>query len=136
MYLPDRLPPGRFFIDENMLGVAKALAYVRDDCVHPGHPDIPEIPTRALDSEWLPIVGERGWAVIMRDKKIRKRPGERERLLEHKVRAFCLTGSGNQRNWGMLELLVRNWPRIKERAAEPGPFIYAVTSAGIRRLEV
>jgi hypothetical protein len=53
----------------------------------------------AKDVDWLPIVRGRGWAVIMRDKRIRRRPVERQRFLDHGVRAFCLTGAGNQTSW-------------------------------------
>src|SRR4051812_40280099 len=32
--------------------------------------------TGALDPDWLPLVGERGWVLITKDKNIRKRPIE------------------------------------------------------------
>lgn len=128
---PPTGPPDRFFVDESMLSIAKALRAVRDDVIHPGHADCPEIPLGAKDVDWLPLVGQAGWAVIMRDKRIRRRPAERQRFLDHGVRAFCLTGAGNQTSWQMLRVLVRYWDRIEEAAAQPGPFIYAVTGNGL-----
>ncbi len=87
-----------------------------------------------MDEDWLPVVGANGWVVLMRDKRIRYRRPERERLMQYGAKAFCLTASGNQTRWGMLKLLVRNWDRIEETAELPGPFIYGVNSAGVRRL--
>jgi hypothetical protein len=91
--------PDRFFIDENMLGVGYSLNAVRADIVYPGHADCPDIPRGTKDPVWLPKVGQRGWAVVMRDKRIRSRPGERELLRRYRIRAFCLTGSGDQTSW-------------------------------------
>lgn len=124
-------PPDNFFIDESMLSIAKALRAVRDDVLYPGHAECPTIPLGAKDVYWLPVVGRADWVVIMRDKRIRRRPAERQRFLEHGVRAFCLTGAGNQTSWQMLRLLVRHWDRIEEAATQPGPFIYAVTAGGV-----
>jgi hypothetical protein len=99
-------PPERYFVDESMLSIAK-------------------------DVDWLPIVRGRGWAVIMRDKRIRRRPVERQRFLDHGVRAFCLTGAGNQTSWQILQLIVRHWDRIEVASARPAPFIFAVTATGL-----
>lgn len=121
----------RFFIDENLLGIARLLAKVRDDIVHPGHPDLPEIPLRTPDLTWLPIVGERRWPVVMRDKRIRTRRPERDALVKASVRAFCLTTAGNSRSWDLLRVIVRNWEAIEVKAKEDGPFIYGVTMQGL-----
>lgn len=123
----------RWFVDESMIAVGKALAAVRNDLVYPGHPACP-IPRGTADEEWLPIVGGNGWIVLMRDKRIRYRRPERDRLMAHAVKAFCLTGSGNHSRWDMLRLLVRHWDRIEDTAQLPGPFIYGVSSGGLRRL--
>ncbi len=72
----------------------------------------------------------------MRDKRIRYRRPERDRLLAHGVRAFCLTGAGNQTHWNMLRVLVQHWERLDDLSRMPGPFIYAVTTGGLRRLDV
>jgi hypothetical protein len=122
-----------WFVDESMIAIGKALASVRNDLLYPGHPACP-VKRGALDEDWLPVVGSNGWVVLMRDKRIRYRRPERERLMQHGVKAFCLTASGNQTRWGMLQLLVRHWDRIEDTAKLPGPFIYAVNSGGVRRL--
>ncbi len=126
-------PSLRWFVDESLLAIGKALAAVRDDLVYPGHPNCP-IDRGTADEDWLPVVGENDWSVLMRDKRIRTRKPERSRLMAHGVRAFCLTGSGNQTRWDMLQLLVGHWTRIEDTSAQPGPFIYGVSSAGLRKL--
>lgn len=123
-----------YFFDENLLGVARAFDGLRSDVRYPGHPACPEIPHRAEDRTWLPVVGRAGWIVIMRDKKIRTRPGERQALMANGVRAFCLTSSGNSSSWEIASLLMRWWHRIEERANAPGPYIYSVTSRGVLAL--
>lgn len=124
--------PDRYFVDENMLSIGKALAAVREDVVYPGHPSCPTIPRRTPDLDWLPIVGTNDWVVLMRDKRIRYRPAERKALLDHGVRAFCLTGSGNASSWSMLRLIVRHWDGIESKLlGEDGPFIFGVTGAGV-----
>lgn len=50
----------RFFVDEDSLGLGKALNSKRGGVVYPGHKDLPEVPRQALDDEWLPIIGKMG----------------------------------------------------------------------------
>ena len=45
------------------------------------------------DEEWLRDAGERGWVVLMKDARIRRRPAELDVLAAHHVRAFCLTNA-------------------------------------------
>lgn len=62
----------RFFVDETSLGIGKALAIVRTDVVHTGHPWISHrIPLGAKDPDWMPVVAELGLAVISRDRRIK-----------------------------------------------------------------
>jgi PIN like domain len=67
--------------------VAKALALVRDDILYPGRPGCPITTPATKDEVWLPIAGENDWIVLMRDKHIRTRPGERQKLTVSGVRA-------------------------------------------------
>lgn len=43
--------PLRYFADESVLGLGLALARLRPDTVHPGHPLLPQVPLGALDHE-------------------------------------------------------------------------------------
>lgn len=125
-----------FYCDASVpRAVAQALALVRDDVLYPGLAGCPIDDPATRDVAWLPVAGEHGWVVLMRDKRIRTRPGERRRLAECGVRAFAMTGAGNYSRWLTLELLVRRWREIEAvAAAEPGPFIYSVTQSGVARL--
>lgn len=46
------------------------------------------------DTEWLAVVGEKKWVVLMGDKAIGRRALELEALLEARVKAFVLTRGG------------------------------------------
>jgi PIN like domain len=125
-----------FYIDASIPEkVYQALAAVRTDVLYPGTPGC-LITDRAMkDREWLQIVGEHEWVVLMRDKHIRSRPGQRNALFSHGVRAFVLTTAGNYSGWRTLHLLVRRWDEIEQVVATvPGPFLYAVTQQGLREI--
>jgi len=81
----------RFFVDENDLALGKALAELHGNVVFPGHPDLPDVPRRSLDDEWLAVVGAQALVVITRGKRIRYRPVERAMRIDHRVRGFVLT---------------------------------------------
>lgn len=87
------------------------------------------------DVEWLELAGTRGWAVLMKDERIRYRPAERQALVHHGVKAFCLT-SGNLRAAKMAELFLASMAHITLACRDAGPFLYAVSAAGLRRLEL
>jgi hypothetical protein len=130
--------PARFFVDENMLAVGVALAAVRDDVVHPGHRDLPEVPTGTLDPDWLPIVGPAGrdLVVLTRDKAIQRKTAEAMLLHDHAVRMFVLTGKRDLTKWEKLALLVRCWPKIEKNLGTngPGPWVQSITEAGVKDL--
>ena len=120
----------RFYVDEDTLPLGKALAAVRDDVVHPGHRRC-SIPIGAKDPDWLPTVGQAGWLLISRDKRIRARPALRIAMIEHGVRAVFLTKSGNMNRWEQLQLVVQHWARIEALTELDGPFAYSVTTRGV-----
>lgn len=122
----------RWFVDENSLGVAKALAYVRGDITWPGAPDGP-VPSGAADTTWLPVIGKAGLVVLTRDKRIRSRPLERQTLLDHNVRACFLTSGGSLTLFDQLRLWLHNWNDIENLVAEqPAPWLASVTRVGVR----
>jgi hypothetical protein len=85
------------------------------------------------DVEWLSRVGNEGWVALMKDERIRYREVERDAILAHKVRAFCLVG-GNLRAADMAERYLAALTQMNDVCRQPGPFLYAVSSAGLRRL--
>lgn len=89
-------------------------------------------PPDAGDEEWLWIVGERGWIVLMKDKRIRRIAIERDALLRSGVRAIVLT-AGNLQGPEMAQILVGKLRRIVHIVrTRPAPFIAGVSSVGVR----
>lgn len=86
-----------------------------------------------LDEVWLRDAGTNDWVVLTKDDAIRRRPAERDALIEAKARVFCLT-SAQLRGAEQLERFLLNRGRILRRARKPGPYIYGVYGSGLRRL--
>src|SRR4051795_5447611 len=84
-----------------------------------------EVAQQLDDESWLRDAGNRGWVVLMKDDAIRRRPGEREALIEAGVRAFCLTNA-QLRGAEQAARFVDNRHRILRQARKPGPYIYGV----------
>ncbi len=126
----------RFFADESVLGLGKTLAIARRDLVHPGHPIIPEVPTGALDTIWIPQVAARDLVVIARDRRIRTKPAELEALKNAGLRVFWIAGKKDLTTWGYLTRLVRRWDEIEEMLATrgPGPWFVAVNEASLKEI--
>jgi predicted nuclease of predicted toxin-antitoxin system len=79
--------------------------------------------TGALDPDWLPQVGERGWVLITKDKNIRKRPIEMRAHMGTNVRSFVFT-AGNMTGEQQGQLLVSAFPKIlKILKRTAAPFI-------------
>ncbi|MGQ0479729.1 MAG: hypothetical protein ACT4O0_01670 [Pseudonocardia sp.] len=128
--MPAQIQPARWFFDENSIGVAQALQYVRGDITWPGGPG-GLVAEGAKDHDWLPVVGQAKLVVLTRDKRIRKRPLERQALLAHDVRACFQTTGGQLTLFQQLQLWLRWWNEIEKLVAEePGPWLAGVTRAG------
>jgi len=94
--------------------------------VHDDH-----FPPDASDADWLRAVGQRGWVVLTKDERIRRRPLKHAALLDAGVRAFVLgtdMGQAFVRAGGAMENLLR---RRRQR-----PFIATVTRRGRVRVIV
>ena len=86
--------------------------------------------TDALDEEWLPEVGRRGWLILTKDDRIRRRPVERQALMQGNARAFILP-SGNMSGEEMASAIVNALPRIQKFVTKnPPPFIARISKAG------
>lgn len=127
-------PALRFFVDENLLPVGRALAAVRIDVAHPDHRRLPEVPAGTPDEDWLQIVGAFGLVAITRDRRIRRRPGQRAQLLQHGARVIALGGKQSLTQWEWLELVVRQWSRIDASTDRPGPWVQSLTAGGLADL--
>jgi predicted nuclease of predicted toxin-antitoxin system len=82
------------------------------------------------DTIWLARVGKEEWLVITKDKLIRKRPLEREALIEARVRAFVFSG-GNMSGVEMAEVIIGCANKLLRIAAStPAPFVARITGSG------
>jgi PIN like domain len=123
----------RFFADESVLGLGKALTIARRDFIHSGHPLIPRAPVGALDTEWIPEVADRKLIVVARDKRIRTKPAELRLLREHGLRVFWIAGKRDLATWDYLVRVVRRWDEIERRIASQGagPWFVAINDGNL-----
>jgi len=121
----------RFYIDADLLGVAKLLVQVRSDVTYPGdsgdgtRPACPISP-QTKDSVWIPRVSNEGWVVITRDRHLMHRPDELAALRDNRARVVRLDARHVLTKWLELEILVTQWRRIELVVDTPGPWIYRV----------
>jgi uncharacterized protein with PIN domain len=88
------------------------------------------------DEQWLKIAGDNDWVVITRDKRLRRRRGERKIWMKRGLRVFVMSSSGNMTAWETLQLLVERFDEIEDYARDrTGPYIVSVTKTGLHRLE-
>lgn len=116
------------FIDRSIpKGVASALKAVRSDIFWLED----KFPHNTKEVEWLPVAGANDWLVILRDKKVRTRPGERAAIIKHSVGCFIIHQKKNLTRWEYLKLLVKTLDKMEDCfATTPRPFIYKVDSVG------
>ena len=85
------------------------------------------------DTTWLALAGRRGWVVLGKDDRIRRRPAELRALAAGRMRLFCLTDA--QLTFAaQAECFVVNRDRIIQATDKPGPYVYAVHTNRIARL--
>jgi predicted nuclease of predicted toxin-antitoxin system len=78
------------------------------------------------DQDWLFEVGQRGWIVLTKDKWIRRRPIEREALLNANLKVFCFM-SGSISFSEMAVIFANALPAIQETAEKKlPPFIAGI----------
>jgi PIN like domain len=125
-------------VDENVLGLGKVLEIARRDVVHPGHKLLPEVPTGALDTAWIPTVAAKGLAVISRDQRIRIKQAELVLLKQHGLRVFWIAGKASLSTWGYLTRIVRRWGDIENILATRGggPWFFEVHDRIVSEIRV
>jgi hypothetical protein len=85
------------------------------------------------DTTWITDAAANGWVLFMKDARIRRRPAERQAIVESRARCFCLS-DGNLPFAVMAERYLANWARIVEASIEQGPYLYSVRAHEIVRL--
>ena len=82
------------------------------------------------DPVWLPFVGEKGWVLITKDKRIRFNELEKSAVLRYKVREFYFS-SGNYSGAEMAEILIANLrDMLRVYRRHVAPFIASITRSG------
>ncbi len=135
MSRPDGLPD--LFLDRS-LGRIQVPRLLRDSGLrlvtlaeHYGIPSDEDV----SDVDWLELAGTEGWAVLMKDARIRGRAVEREAVQAFGVRCFCITRQ-DLTAAQMVERHLNHLDAIAAARQEPGPFIYAVQERRIERLDL
>ena len=120
--------PPVFFLDRSLgktliataLRQAGALVHIHED----------HFPQNAKDEDWLAQVGNNGWVVLTKDRRIRYRELELTALLNAGVGAFILT-AGNLKGEEMARIFVKALPAMnKFLTKHDRPFIANLTSSG------
>jgi hypothetical protein len=93
----------RFYIDADLLGLARVLAGLRHDVTYPGdpgavihrrsRPPCPVTSPAVKDTQWIPEVATRGWLIITRDRHIQEHHLEIAAVREHRARKVALTAA-------------------------------------------
>lgn len=134
----------RFYVDADVLGLAKLLAGLRSDVTYPGDPGAvihsrsrpacPVTTPRAKDPEWIPIVSARGWLILTRDANIHKHWAGLDAVESSSARMVTLSSSDAGTTWGQLEVVLTQWRRIEGLLELPGPFVYTVTRTALSKV--
>lgn len=127
----------RFYVDADLLGLAKVLTTVRVDVTFPGDPGgvlyrtlrapCPIASPDVLDVDWLPVVAANNWLIITRDRHINDHRAEIAAVRKHGARLITLASDEAKTKFMQLEIVMCRWREIEQRAGEPGPFIYRAT---------
>jgi hypothetical protein len=84
----------------------------------------------AEDTVWLPFVGQQGWVLLTKDKKIRYNELEKAAILQHRVREFYFS-SGNHSGADMAAILITALPEmVRAYRKHRPPFIASITKSG------
>jgi hypothetical protein len=143
MSQPAKPAPVQFYIDADVLGLARILAQVRSDVTYPGDPggrvkggrvraacSIADVSTR--DDVWIPETARRGWLIITRDRRIQEHRAEIEAVRVSGARMVTLAGAEAVDTFHQLEALMCNWRQILRLLDREGPFIFIATRTTLR----
>jgi hypothetical protein len=132
----------RFYIDADVLGLAKILVQLRSDVTYardPGgtlrrrmRPGCPIKSPEVKDDIWIPQVAALGWLIVTRDTNIANNRAEIAAVRESGARMICLAGSEAIGTWAQLEVFLCQWRAIERILDQPGPFLYSATRTSLR----
>lgn len=144
MTRPARPADVRFYVDADVLGLAKILVQVRADVTYPGdpggtlhrrtRPPCPIGSPAVKDDIWIPHVAALGWLIITRDAKITANRAEIAAVRDSHARMIVLAGSETTGTWKQLEVFFCQWWAIEALMDQAAPFIYSATRTALRRI--
>ncbi len=121
-----------YIVDENLLRLGRALITLRSDVGCFGQSPLTDmLPAGIGDTDWIPVVGSRGWIVITNDKRLRTRPIEAQLAIAHRLKVVHLHGSvGHRSSWEQAERLLVRWASVeRQRSNAPqGPWWLSIRS--------
>jgi hypothetical protein len=142
-----RAKPARvcYYVDADVLGLAKILVQVRGDVTYPGDPGAPARGRRVRepctitdpatpDEVWIPETAHQEWLIITRDRHIQDHRAEIEAVRSSGARMVNLAGEDAIDTFAQLEVLMCQWRRVTDLLEEKGPFIYSVTRTAMRAI--
>ncbi|GJF16701.1 hypothetical protein NGTWS1803_03300 [Mycolicibacterium cyprinidarum] len=114
----------QYVVDENLLSLGNAMVAVRRDTARFSRAPVEELlPRGILDTEWIPIVGDRGWVMITNDRRLRTRPVEAELAITHELKVVHLHGDvGSKPAWDQLIRLTTRWTNVTDQQPKEGPW--------------
>ena len=144
--LPGKPTVVRFYLDADVLGLAKVLVQVRADVTYPGDPGgtlhrrtrpaCPITTTAVKDDVWIHQVASFGWLIITRDSRIATNRAEIAAVRDSGARMVALAGPESVGTWAQLEALCCQWRSLERRLDEPCPFIYSATRTALRPISL
>ncbi len=89
-----------------------------------------EFPRGALDVDWLPEVGRRGWVLVSADRRQSKKPDELAALKRAKVRAFYFSNA-TMTSAMQVEAFTRGLGRVVQTVRkQTPPFVKIIRPSG------
>lgn len=136
----------RFYVDADVLGLAKVLGQLRSDVTYPGdsgrvvhrrqRPPCPITSTQTPDTQWIPETSRRGWLIVTRDSRIQDHRSEIAAVRDNGARMVALAGKEARGVWEQLEVFMTQWRAIERLLDEQGPFIYSATRTALRAVNL
>lgn len=147
MNRPAKPAPAQFYLDADVLGLAKILVQIRGDVTYPGDPGgkvkggriraaCPITDAATPDRVWIPETARQGWLIITRDRHIHEHRAEIEAVKLSGARMVTLAGAEAVNTFSQLEALMCNWRQILRLTDRPGPFIFIATRTTMRNLPI
>jgi hypothetical protein len=141
--LPARPASVKYYLDADVLGLAKLLVQVRHDVTYPGDPGGPVkggrvrpacviTNTATPDALWIPETARQGWLIVTRDRHIQEHRAEIAAVRASGARMVTFVSADAVDTFHQLEVLMCQWRNIEKLLAQPGPFVYGVSRTSFK----